>query len=77
MKFWVLFHIYPINEDRDRWTYIGVFSTEERACAAMALLKDEGAFAEHPDGFSIADAEVDRVWWSEGFFTWTPGSDPG
>jgi hypothetical protein len=49
---------------------IGVFSTRERAEAAVDLRRGKPGFAEYPDGFGIAAYVLDRdAAWMDGFIT--------
>lgn len=49
---------------------IGVFSTRERAEAAVDARRGKPGFAEHPDGFEISAYVVDRdAAWLDGFIT--------
>lgn len=52
---------------------IGIFSTEEKAREAIAVLQDKPGFRKWPGGFRILFDKVDEIGWSDGFFT--PGVD--
>lgn len=49
---------------------LGVFSTRERAEAAVDGRRGKPGFADHPDGFEVASCVIDRdVAWLDGFVT--------
>ena len=49
---------------------IGVFSTRERAEAAVELRRGKPGFSDQPDGFEIASYVIDRdTGWPDGFIT--------
>jgi hypothetical protein len=68
---YVLQHSYELD-GCDETKMIGVYSTHELAEAAIARLRLQPGFREHPDDFSIADYDLDEGWWAEGFVTVTP-----
>jgi putative ABC transport system substrate-binding protein len=47
--------------------FIGVYSSEERARAAVDRAKQLSGFRDYPDGFSVDPYEVDMDHWTEGF----------
>jgi len=50
---------------------LGIYSTQEKAERALALLRDKPGFRDYPDGFEIQDATIDRIYMTEGFvFAW-------
>jgi len=53
----------------DEVKFIGVYSTEEGARAAVERAKRLSGFSDHPDGFTVDPYEVDRDYWTEGFVT--------
>jgi hypothetical protein len=48
---------------------IGVYSTEERAKAAIERVKDKPGFCDWPGGFRIFRAILDKDYWTEGFIS--------
>jgi len=50
---------------------IGIYSSEEKAQQAVTALRDKPGFSDHPDGFEIQDATIDRTYMTDGFvFAW-------
>ena len=65
---WLAWH----EHERDgcsEYKLIGVFSTRERAEAAVEARRGKPGFADHPDGFGIASYVVDDTAWPDGFIT--------
>ena len=66
---WLAWH----ERERDgcsEYKLIGVFSTRERAEAAIEARRGKPGFADNPDGFEIASYVVDRdTAWPDGFVT--------
>lgn len=66
---------YSLEHDRtddrgyDHETVIGLYSTEQRAKNAIALVRNQSDFVGHPDGFEIWPHALDFTSWREGFFT--------
>jgi hypothetical protein len=68
---YVLQHEYEL-EGHDEYKFIGVYSSREKAEAAVARLITQPGFRDHPDGFCISACTVDdRDGWSEGFCAMT------
>ena len=67
MQAFVVFHEYS-DEEFDYPTLIGVFSTEEDAIKAQMVAIKEQPFAQYPDGFTIDNYELNKDFWTEGFF---------
>ena len=68
---YVLWHSYQPNPavDRDEEKFIGIYSTEVKAKAAIQRLQSQPGFIDHPDGFEIHPQQVDETGWDEGFAT--------
>jgi homoserine kinase type II len=49
---------------------IGIYTTEEKAKAAITRLKDKVGFRDWPGGFRIFRAPLDRDGWVDGFISW-------
>lgn len=47
--------------------FIGVYSSESQAKAAIERVKNEKGFADFPQGFHIYPYEIDKDHWREGF----------
>lgn len=67
----MLEHVHEFEDGRDDTKFIGLFSTRERAQAALALIEDKPGFRDRPYGFAIWECEVDSeaVGWPEGYVT--------
>jgi hypothetical protein len=48
---------------------IGIYSSEEKAKAAIDRVKDKLGFRDWPGGFRIFRALVDKDYWEEGFIS--------
>ena len=64
---YLLWHLKSDDEYGDDAKLIGVYSSEGSAQSAIERKKAYPGFADHPDGFEIAEYEIDRDAWSEGF----------
>jgi hypothetical protein len=63
----VVFHEYE-DENRDEQTkFIGIYTTKEKAEAAVDSLRKMPGFADYSRGFSIDFHVFDRSGWTEGF----------
>jgi len=64
----VVQHESPETEERyGDVKFIGVYSTEASARAAVESLRSQPGFRDYPDDFSIDEYEVDKDHWTEGF----------
>jgi hypothetical protein len=65
----VLWHSYQPDPtvDHDEETFIGIYSSEEKARAAVEQLRLKPGFRDYPDGFEIHPQQVDATGWDEGF----------
>ena len=70
-KVYLLHHIYLCDEitEEEEQKFIGVYSTEEKAKAAVERLKSQPGFRDHPNDFQINDHTVDEDSWTEGFIS--------
>jgi homoserine kinase type II len=50
---------------------LGVYSGRERAEARIEHARERPGFRDYPNDFEIAEHEIDRDWWTEGFATYT------
>jgi hypothetical protein len=65
---WAVWHVYEDKSGNDETKFVGVFSSEERAKAAVIPLRDKPGFRDHPaECFEIHEQTIDLVGWSEGF----------
>ncbi len=69
-------HKYKLHDHIEK-KYIGIFSTEENAKAAIRYIKDKKGFIDTPEGFKIlkvlrlkAPKLLDKTFWEEGFDTY-------
>ena len=66
---WLAWHESETDGCRE-FKLIGVFSTRERARAAIDARRGKPGFADTPDGFDMAVYELDRdTAWRDGFIT--------
>lgn len=70
----VVHHVHELGNDREDVKLIGVYSSREQAEAAVSRLRTSPGFCEAPHNFSIAEYEVDRDQWVEGFVS-VPSED--
>jgi homoserine kinase type II len=64
----VLTHAHELD-GCDEVKCIGIYSSMERAQAALDLVKDQPGFKDLPEGFEINEDVLDRTSWAEGFVT--------
>lgn len=58
------------NGDDEDVKFIGVYSSEDAANAAIARLRLQSGFRDHPAGFRVDPYEIDKDHWTEGFISW-------
>jgi hypothetical protein len=63
----LLWHVREDDPTTASWKLIGCFSTNEKASAAITLLRSKPGFVNHPQGFHIDSYAVDKVYWEDGF----------
>jgi hypothetical protein len=64
----ILQHERPETEDRmEDVKFIGAYSSQAAAHAAVARLRTQPGFCDYPDDFSIDEYEIDKDYWAEGF----------
>lgn len=56
-----------IDGEEENYKTLGIFSSIEKAEAAIQLLKGKPGFKDYPDGFNIDRYEVDKIFWVDGF----------
>lgn len=66
---YMLRHSYQPNPeiDHDEEKFIGIYSTEDKARAAIELLRTQPGFRDYPDCFEVHPQRVDATGWDEGF----------
>src|SRR4030088_1886966 len=63
----VVFHEYEDKNGDEQTKFIGIYTTKEKAVAAVDSLRMMPGFADCPSGFSIEFHTFDRTGWTEGF----------
>ncbi len=63
----VLQHVHSMRDDVEDVKFIGVYSSREKARAAIARLGLAPGFSDAPDGFHIDEYHVDQDQWIEGY----------
>lgn len=63
----VLQHVHSMEDGGEDVKFIGVYSSWEKARAAVERLGREVGFADAPDGFHIDEYRVDQDQWVEGY----------
>ena len=63
----VLQHVHSREDGIEDVKFIGVYSSREKAQAAVARLGRLPGFAEAPDGFHVDEYRVDQDQWAEGY----------
>jgi homoserine kinase type II len=66
----ILQHVHTQNDVEDV-KFIGVYSSREKAQAALARMESLPGFANEPDGFHIDEYRMDQDQWTEGYVTVT------
>ncbi|MBU2156924.1 MAG: hypothetical protein KJ989_20595 [Gammaproteobacteria bacterium] len=64
---YILHHVHDFADGHEDQKIIGVFSSEENAEAARDLVKTQPGFSNTPEGFEIAEWQLDRAGWLEGY----------
>jgi homoserine kinase type II len=63
----VLQHMHTREDGAEDVKFIGVYSSRDKAQAAVARLSRLPGFVDAPDGFSIDEYGVDQDHWAEGY----------
>ena len=63
----VLQHVHSRDDDVEDVKFIGVYSSREKADAAVARLSRLPGFSEATDGFHVDEYRVDQDQWAEGY----------
>lgn len=64
---YVLHHVRPDDEHGDDAKLIGIYSSQSRAEAAIARVRQVAGFCDYPAGFTIDAYRLDEDQWREGF----------
>lgn len=62
----ILQHSYEIDES-EQTKIIGIYSTRDKANAAVEKFKTLPGFRDYPESFYIDEYEIDQNNWNEGF----------
>ena len=65
----VLQHVHSREDGVEDVKFIGVYSSREKADAAVARLSRLPGFSDTPDGFHVDEYRVDQDHWVEGYVT--------
>ena len=65
----VLQHVNTLEDGTEDVKFIGVYSSREKADAAVARLRRQPGFSEAPEGFHVDEYRVDQDHWVEGYVT--------
>lgn len=67
----IVFKLYHIRakDDGDDEKLIGIYTTNEKAMAAIQRLRGLPGFKDYPLGFEIFEHVLDKDGWTEGFIT--------
>ncbi|MGO8800357.1 MAG: hypothetical protein ACLQE9_11835 [Roseiarcus sp.] len=60
-------HVYEPKEGGEEIKRIGIYTSEEKAKAAMERARARPGFLEYPEGFEINEVKLDTDGWTEGF----------
>jgi hypothetical protein len=67
--FYELWHMRYDEEGQDHDKLLGIYSTQEGAEQALALLRDKPGFRDYPDGFELGEGPLDETCFTDGFVT--------
>jgi len=63
----VVQHVHAHDGGEEDVKFIGVYSTREKADAAVSRLSRQPGFADTRDGFSVDEYQLDQDQWVEGY----------
>jgi hypothetical protein len=63
----VVQHVHVREEGVEEVKFIGVYSSREKAQAAVTRLRRQPGFVDASDGFNIDEYRVDQDHWAEGY----------
>ena len=67
MNVFSLEHVHEFDDGHEDVKLIGVYSSRERAEAALQRVAGQPGFRDRPEGFSISEVRVDQDHWVEGY----------
>ena len=74
----VVQHVHESEDGRDEDVkFIGVYSSQSDAEAAVSRLRLQPGFRAHPDGFEVMECELNKDHWAEGFVSWKEAAEDG
>lgn len=77
MSVFVLQHSHSMEDGVEDVKFVGVYSSHEKAQAAVARLGRVSGFSDAPDGFHIDEYRVDQDQWVEGYAVLADGCVTG
>jgi len=69
MKVYLMQHAHSMQDGEEDVKFIGVFSSREKAQAAIARLSQAPGFSDALTGFHIDEYQIDKDHWVEGYST--------
>ena len=66
-RVFVVQHVHSREDGVEDVKFIGVYSSREKAEAAVLRLSLQPGFSDAPDGFNVDEYRVDQDHWSEGY----------
>ena len=73
---YLLWHLHETEFGDDDNKFIGAYSTEANAQAAIEQLKDQPGFKDSPEEFKIYPCTLNDTSWREGFITIAEAMQP-
>ena len=64
---YVLQHVHTLDDGSEDVKFIGVYSSHEKAQAAITRLSQVPGFSDAPAGFHVDEYQVDKDQWVEGY----------
>ena len=64
---YVVQHVHSRDDGAEDVKFIGVYSSRDKADAAVARLSLQPGFSDAPDGFHVDEYRVDQDHWVEGY----------
>jgi len=68
-KVYIAQHVHSLEDDREDVKFVGVYSSNENAQAAIKRSSQAPGFSDAPAGFHIDEYQVDKDQWVEGYTT--------
>ena len=69
---YLLHHVHEYEDGREDVKLIGVYTSETLASEALARVRNQPGFRDHPAGFEICEYELNQDSWTEGYVTLVP-----